>query len=447
MDFIYLLILSIAVYYAAQYVLKFVKIARPVLYLIVGIAMCVVFNFAGTSMEEIFPNANSYSAYALLLLFLASGFNMNRKKTKKDEANSAMAALGFIPAYFEAILMAFILMVVSKLAAEVLGFEITFFESLLVSSILAMSSPAIIVPTSLNLVSKGYIDKNNIPSQMIGASLMDNFTPFPLIIIALIAAVANKVDIEQMVGMEMNWLIYAAIVGIFIVACILMILFGVVIGRVLVKIFSPLFVKVVSTGSEKIFAIVATTLSLVGVAIIVALYQIPVAGDVFVSFGILIITAVGATIVKEDKTGGTEKLGVFSNWLFAVIGMPVVFINVGANLDFGVIASPSLIIVLLIVIVASVGLKSVATMFVLRGDKYTVGEKKYAIMCFVPKGVTLINFGVAFSGILILADMVYLIDFMMMLAAIITLVTMTAGGTILDKADDRWIFKPEEAIE
>ena len=60
---------------------------------------------------------------------------------------------------------------------------------------------------------------------------------------------------------------------------------------------------------------------------------------------------------------------------------------------------------------------------------------------FVPKGIILVNFSLILMGPLTSMGLGYVVDFMILLAAISIVASVPLGITLLDKAEGKWLTK------
>lgn len=85
-DILFLMIISVTMFFIGQFVLKKTKVAPAIVYLLFGIT----FGVGGLALlndsmyilgnSEYFPNEASYSSYALYLMFMGAGFSISLKK-------------------------------------------------------------------------------------------------------------------------------------------------------------------------------------------------------------------------------------------------------------------------------------------------------------------------------------------------------------------------------
>lgn len=434
MDILILMVISVAVFFLVQKLSKATRVAAPIWYLALGIVAGVLLNVCGLgNVNTLFPNIGTYNSVAMLLMFFSAGFSVNINQIKKS--GKLTAKLFSIPAYVETVLMSVIMFLLLKFGGSYIGMELSYVECLAIAAILAVASPANIVPLCVNMMQTGYTDKNNIPGTMLAVSVVDGFITTPVVMVAVFISIAANTGAAlsplMVVGLAVGILI-----GI-IVVCIA----GIGLGRIVSLAVNPVLNKIAANPTDKQLPFIGILVAyILSAAIVLGLGKIPTLGMVMGMMGILVICVMGATIKHCDKTGASMAVSQKGNMLFGILGMPIVFMYVGARMDINVLFNPVMLLIGVACAVLAFVIKGIVTKALLKGDQFTDGERKFAAACFIPKGVTLINFSVIFVSVLGEGNMT---QFMTMLAAIVILVTMTYGMTVLNRAKGRWIFKAQ----
>lgn len=434
MDIIFILLISALVFFVVQFISKKIKLAAPILYLAIGIlfggSLNILYIIGNT---DILPNLPLYNSIAMLMMFFAAGFSVDVNSIKKS--GKTTVKLFSIPAYVDTLITTLVIFIILQIASS-LGFKLSIFECIIISGMLAVASPANIVPACVNYITTGYTGKNNIPGTMIAVSVVDGFITLPLVIVALVAAVGVKS------GMDLSVATLAMIAVGCIVGFVLIVGLGILMGRILEMIVRPLLVKLSNDKANNKLAFIALAVTFaITAVIIIGLGKIKGIGMIFSTFGVLIATAIGATIKHVDKTGTGQIVSMKGNILFGIFGMPIIFMYVGSLIDIKVLFNPVMLIVGIVIAVASFSVKGFVTKQILKDEMYTDGERKFAASCFIPKGVTLINFSLILMPLMQSFELGYVIEFMIMLAAISILITMTIGVTQINNAGDKWLFK------
>lgn len=424
------MVISVAVFFVVQKLSTVTKVATPIWYLALGIVAGIVMNVGNLgTVEKIFPDIGTYNSVAMLLMFFAAGFSININQIKKS--GKLTAKLFSIPAYVETVLMSVIIFILLKFGGSYIGIHLSFLECLIIAAIMAVASPANIVPLCVNMIQTGYTGKNNLPGTMLAVSVVDGFITTPVVLVAVFISIAADSGAAlsplMIVGLAIGILL-----GI-VVACAV----GVVLGRIVLLVIKPILGKISDNPEDKNLPFIGLLAAyILSAAIILGLGKIPALSMVMGMMGILVICVMGATIKHCDKTGASMSVSQKGNMLFGILGRPIVFMYVGARMDIHVLFNPVILLIGTVCAILAFLIKSYATKAVLKGDQFTDGERKFAAACFIPKGVTLINFSIIFVSVLHDGD---LTQFMTMLAVIVVLITMT----LLNRAKDRWIFKAQ----
>lgn len=126
-----------------------------------------------------------------------------------------------------------------------------------------------------------------------------------------------------------------------------------------------------------------------------------------------------------DDTGVSDIIKADGNKLFALFGVPIIFIYVGSGININSLLDIKQLIFFMMITL-------IAVKFVLRDKKYAPGERKFAALCYIPKGMALINFIVIFGAILNKESS--FVSFMTMLSTISVIVSMSIGLPMMANA-------------
>ncbi len=435
-DTILLLIVSIAIFVPAQMLAKKIKLAPPVFYLILG----VLFGSGGLALASdslyllgnanFFPNLNSYNQFALYLMFMGAGFSITLKRNKnksenKEEKKGNVTKLSTIPVYFETAALAISLIILSMIPATNIG--LTPIEIAVICCSLGMASPANVIPMTMEHIQAGRLGRNGIANDMVLASVLDNSTPLPYFIPILVIALGSTMNIP------LNPILLVAVAA---VALVLFLVVGAGIGLLAGKIFLPLAEKY---ENDKKLIFVALAIYLVLAVGTIILLQINGVNAAMGLFGIFVAMLSGAGVNTLASPALSQKIRLELTKLFAMFGTPIVFTTVGSQINLTIFRDVRLIALLVLIVFLSVFYKAIATKFVLKKeDGYLDGDIKYAISCFVPKGITLVNFSVILSPMLAGTDS-QLIPTMILLASITILITIPTGVTLMSNKGKEWL--------
>lgn len=115
--------------------------------------------------DEILITSEDFRKIALIVILLRAGLGIEREDLKK--VGRPAINLSFIPGLLEGFTIAFI---------SIRFFNFTFIQGGILGFIIAAVSPAIIVPSMLNLIDKGIGKEKNVPTLILtGTSIDDVF--------------------------------------------------------------------------------------------------------------------------------------------------------------------------------------------------------------------------------------------------------------------------------
>ena len=416
---------SVTCFFIINKLSKVIKLEKQILFLLLGIVLGLILRASGyESLNTIFPVISQYNMTALMFMFFVAGFTINIKLLKKS--GSLTAKMFLIPTYFETILMSVCMFAAVKMIPSV-GYKLGFVEALIIAAIFSTSSPANIIPVCSTMIKDGYTDKNNIPGTIILSSIIDGFAIFPIVFASLFILLMQSTGIE-ITAIKLIQIILGSIVCI-----VLSIAAGIVIGRIIVLITSVIFKNADIDRQKKYKDYLIITLAFaLAVGITSLLKNIDALKSADSVFGILIMCGIGASINHFDNTGVSDIIRKNGNNLFALFGMPVIFTYVGSEIDLPSLLNIKQLLFFTALIAIAIFIKGLAAKFVLRDKKYSNGERKFAARCFIPKGMSLINFTVLFGAILTQESSFIL--FMTMLGTIGVIVSMSIGLPLITKS-------------
>lgn len=432
MEIILIATFSIICFFIINKISKYVKLEKQILFLILGIIIGLILKKTGyESLNNVFPKISQYNMTALMFMFFCAGFTINVGLLKKS--GSLTAKMFSIPTYFETIIMSVFIFSIIKFIPSV-GYKLGFLEALIIAAIFSTSSPANIIPICSSMISEGYTDKNNIPSTIILASIVDGFVTFPVVFASIFILVMQNSGAD----ISLKKILIIILGSIFAIAIALIL--GIIIGRLIVTIASFPFKKlsVDKQAKYKNYLVILLAFAL-SIGITALLKNIDSLKTAISIFGILIMCGIGASINYFDKTGVNDIIRNDGNKLFALFGMPVIFAYVGSGIDLHSLFNIKQLLFFATITFVAVYLKGLAAKFVLRDKKYTKGERKFASLCYIPKGMSLINFTVLF-GVILSKDSPFII-FTTMLGTISVILTMSIGLPLISRSKGKHLKK------
>lgn len=416
---------------------KLTHIEIPVLYLLSGILLGILLNSFGIeSLRSIFPGINTYNNLALLFMFFVAGFTINLPFLKKT--GSITAKLFSLPAYAETLVVALFITLLFHFVSLPEG-PLHFLEALVVAGIFSVSSPANVIPVCTDFIQSGYRGKNNLPVTMISVSIIDSFITVPIIFVALFVLLAEGQ------GTSVGLWTLLGIILIILLGIVIALTLGLLLGRLELFLVHILFLKLNKKKQCFLYDYLLILLAF-GVALLLTLLldNLDILKKAMTVFGILVMCGMGIAINNRDTTGANVIIRTHGNKLFLMFGMPSIFLYVGSLIDLSILFRPTLLLSLLAVTLIAITTKGLTAKWILKEPVYTKGEQAFAALCFVPKGVALINFSIIFSALFGVHSA--LISFMMMLAGVSMLLTMTLGLSALKKSKGHFIRKTSDYL-
>lgn len=402
LQIILLMVIGLIASMIFQPLAKIIKIPAVLLFLIVGIL------FGPQGIFDIFSQFDQMSVvatYAIIVLFVASGIGLDIPAIKKSGKTSLI--LSSAPVLIEALIVTTVVTIVVML----IGDNIFNFANLgVVLLVFAMASPAIIIPRAMG--AKGAGIKSTIFDEITVASIVDNFLPFPvLIILYQMAVILSKGETIKLGSLFIQIIL---IIIVFILAYLIGHLTG-YIAAFLNKIES--LKPVVISGLLVLFTILVVIIS----------------GPIGSAFGIII--GVGAGVGYNLKTKDSAKkalVGGLSTKLFGMFLLPIVFIYVGTQIQIELLLNLKIMIPMVLITVLAVLIKGYVARFYLARNGYSKLEQDFASYSFSAKGIILINLSLIIAPGFINNGMADVIQFMYLLAAVSIIITIPLSTIKLD---------------
>jgi len=315
-----------------------------------------IFGIAISFFRENIPNilwelAPFLKSFALIVILLKAGLSIKRETLSKIGITALLMSL--IPCLLEGIALTFLFQWIG-------GFD--FITAGIIGFMISAVSPAVVIPSMLNLKEEGYGQKNEVPTTILAGASLDN--------VFVITILLTFINLGK--GGEINYL--ESILSIF-KSIILGILPGILLGFLLVLFFKYRHHKV--KDAEKVLIVIGLSFLLLQI------------GDLFQTAALLGIMTLGfiilekADYVAEDLSSKLSKI-----WIFAEI---ILFVLVGMSFDVNVALPVSLkgiLIITLGLIARSVGVL-IATIF----SPFSFKEKVFCIISYIPKATVQAAFG------------------------------------------------------
>lgn len=306
---------------------------------------------------------------ALIIILLRAGLGIDKSDLKK--VGTTALKLSCIPGLIEGFTIAFI-------STKFLGFS--FIEGGILGFIIAAVSPAVVVPSMLNLIENKIGTNKGIPTLILaGASIDDVFA------ITIFSAFLGLYS-----GENINISMQLANIPISIVLGIMM---GIILGLILVKIFKKYHIR----DTKKVLLIL-------GLSILLTEVENLLKGKIEIASLLGVMTIGFVLIEKLPNVGKRLSSKINKVWVFAEI---LLFVLVGAQVNVGVAINAGKLGIL-IILIGLLG-RSIGVIISLLGTELNWKEKLFCVISYIPKatvqaamGAVPLSLGVE-SGDIILA--------------------------------------------
>ncbi len=283
---------------------------------------------------------------ALIIILIRAGLGI--KKSDILKVGTPAIKLSFIPILLEA--SAIIL-------SSMWLFSFDFLTSALLGCIISAVSPAIIVPSMLELTDKKIGEKKKIPTMILASSSIDDVVAITLFTIFLGFSINGGITTSSIIEIP---------TGIFL-GIILGILFGIT-AVFLFRIFklASLYKALIIFGFSTLLVVLETLVDEINYISIISLLSV-----IILSF----------IILEKDEKSANDVSPIFKSiWIFASLFL---FVLVGAKVDPNVAIEAGLKGLIII----SIGLifRSLGVYISLLGTNLTLKEKLFCIYSFFPK--------------------------------------------------------------
>jgi NhaP-type Na+/H+ or K+/H+ antiporter len=281
--------------------------------------------------------------FALVVILLRAGLGLKRNVLQQVGRTALLMA--FVPCLLEGVLLTFLFHVWWKFPLPIAG---------LTGFMLAAVSPAVVVPSMLDLAEKGYGKKNEVPTLILAGASADD----------ILAITLFSLFLEMATGSEVTWV--QTLVQ-FPVTILLGILPGIALGAILIFLFRKNHTTFRAT--EKTLILMMTALLLVEV------------GDVLHSAALLGVMTVGFLLLEfAPPIAGELSQKLQKIWIFAEI---ILFVLIGMQVDptIAVQAGPAALGILALGLCA----RSVGVWLSTMGSGLTTGERIFCVCAYLPK--------------------------------------------------------------
>ncbi len=321
----------------------FSRIGLPSVLGMVAWGICIGLFWRDQIPPVLYPLEPYLKSFALIVILLRAGLGINKSTLQKAGVSAGL--MTFVPAVFEGTALTVLIHWFFNFSWAVSG---------LTAFMLAAVSPAVIVPSMLNLKDKGYGRENEVPTIVLAGASVDDVFAITAFTVFLQMATTGQIAISRV--------LYEIPLSL-----LLGIIPGIIVGFALLWVFK-----------KKFTAIRATEKALILLMIAVVLVQI---GDWMHSAALLGVMTVGFILLeKEEKIAHELSRKLSKIWVVAEI---VLFVLIGISVDPAVALGAGLKGVLVI----TIGLlfRSIGVLLATNWSDLSLKEKMFCIVAYIPK--------------------------------------------------------------
>lgn len=329
---------------------------------------------------------------ALIVILLRAGLGIKREDIKM--VGRPAINMSFIPGILEGFTLAYISMKF---------FHFTFIQGGILGFMIAAVSPAVIVPSMLDLMEKGVGKEKNVPTLILAGASIDDV--FAITIFSAFLGMYGGANIN--IGAK----IFSIPISIF-----LGIVSGLLIGMVLIEIFKKYKIR----DTKKMLYILES-------AILLTTFETIIKSKVEIA-GLLGVMAIGFIIFeKTPKVGERMASKLNKLWIFAEI---LLFVLVGAQVNVVLALDLGFKGILLI----AIGLiaRSIGVVLSLVGTELNMKERLFCILAYIPKATVQAAIGGIPLSIGIESG-----DLMLSLAVLSIIITAPIGAIAIKSTGDK----------
>ena len=279
---------------------------------------------------------------ALIIILTRAGFSLDTNDLKKVGRPAILMC--FIPACFEII-------GVMMLAPVILNISVV--EAVIMGAVVAAVSPAVIVPKMLLLMEKGYGTNKSIPQMiMAGASVDDVF------VIVIFTAAVGLAQGKTILALGLLQIPVSIVTGI---------IFGMILGQVLIVFFQKVHIR----DSSKVIILLSISFLLVAFENI----------SIMPFSGLLAIMSIGIAIQKRSPIVATRLSKKCSKlWIGAEV---VLFVLVGASVNLNYVFASGISTV--IVVIGALLFRMFGVFVCTLKTNISIKERIFCMIAYLPK--------------------------------------------------------------
>ena len=349
--------------------------------------------------DKILAISSELRQIALVIILTRSGLNLDIESLKKIGRPAIL--MSFIPATLE---------IIGVTIISQLMLDLTIFESILMGTVLAAVSPAVVSPRMIKLIENRFGEKHQVPKLVLAGSSIDDIYVIVLFYTFLGLVENNKLDIVS--------------ISLVPVTIILGVILGIIVGLILSFILRR----------SKLNNVISTLLVLSVSFLMIGLENIL---KEYISISSLLgIMVMSIILLFKDKNKSKELSKCYNNlWVFFEI---ILFVLVGANVDFSYALNNSLVAV--VILFVGLSFRTLGVMLCLIKTELTFKERLFTIISYLPKATVQASIGgIALSLGLDCGSIILTVS------VISILVTAPLGAILIDSLSKRLLV--EEVTE
>jgi NhaP-type Na+/H+ or K+/H+ antiporter len=302
--------------------------------------------------EKILSISTELRQVALVIILTRSGLNLDIDSLKKIGRPAIL--MSFIPATLEIIGITLI---------SQLLLEITIFESILLGTVLAAVSPAVVSPRMIKLIEERFGENHQVPKLILAGSSVDDIYVIVLFYTFLGLVGNNAFDFVSITMIP--------------VTIILGVLLGIIVGFIL----SYILKKTNFKTTINILIIISSSFLMIGLENMLK--------DYISISSLLGIMVIGIILLFRNKEQAKQLSDGYNNlWIFFEI---ILFVLVGATVDFSYAINNGLIAILILMI--GLLFRTLGVLLCLIKTKLTFKERLFTILAYIPKATVQASIG------------------------------------------------------
>lgn len=302
--------------------------------------------------EKVLLISNELRQIALVIILTRSGLNLDLDSLKKIGRSAIL--MSFLPATCE---------IIGVSIASIVLLKLSIFESILLGTVLAAVSPAVVSPRMIKLIEERFGENHQVPKLVLAGSSVDDIYVIVLFYTFLGLVQNNTFDFVS--------------ISMIPITIILGMLLGMLVGFIL----SYIIRKTNFKTAINILIILSSSFLMIGLENIIK--------DYISISSLLGIMVMGIVLLFKNKEKAKELSDGYNNlWMFFEI---ILFILVGATVDFSYAINNVLIAILVLII----GLlcRTIGVMLCLIKTNLTYKERLFTILAYIPKATVQASIG------------------------------------------------------